>query len=137
MRALRVPGLSSSRRRDDRVGLPSHFLICAFSVSSTTRSNDDPFGAVSSRASATYLSRLATRAASFSFKALRCFICLLSSSMRCSGFSARRFSGLVVLDRGKLLPARRDVADQVAFAGDRFRRRLGALVEVARHFAGL
>jgi hypothetical protein len=37
-------------------------LICAFSVSSTTRSNDEAFGGALARWSATYLSRLATSA---------------------------------------------------------------------------
>ena len=40
-------------------------LICAFSVSSTTRSNDDAFGGALSRCSATNLSRLATSADEF------------------------------------------------------------------------
>src|SRR6266700_4985018 len=68
-------------------------LICAFNVSSTTRSKDDAFGGALSRCSATNLSRFATSAESFWFNALRCFICLSSSSMRCSGFSARRGNG--------------------------------------------
>src|SRR5213080_5355291 len=55
----------------------THRLICAFSVSSTTRSNDDAFGGAFTRCSATYLSRLATSVASLSFSALRWLIRLL------------------------------------------------------------
>src|SRR4051812_22810077 len=80
-------------RGDDDPGCGHHRLICAFSVSSTTRSNDDAFGGALARWSATYLSRFATSADSFSLSALRWPICLLTSSLRCSGFSARRLSG--------------------------------------------
>src|SRR5205823_3319507 len=79
--------------RQVEFGAASYRLICAFSVSSTTRSNDDALGGAVARWSAMYLSRFATSAASFSLSALRWPICLLTSSMRCSGFIARRLSG--------------------------------------------
>src|SRR4029077_12902868 len=79
-----APGMTRGR---------TYRLICAFSVSTTTRSNDDAFGGALVRWSATYLSRFATRLASFSLSALRWLICLLTSSTRCSGFIARRLSG--------------------------------------------
>src|SRR5260221_699691 len=81
-------------RRGRRRWMPlSHRLICAFNVSSTTRSNDDAFDGALARWSATYLSRIVTSAPSLSFSSLRWFICLLTSSMRASGFNARRLSG--------------------------------------------
>ena len=86
-----MPG--ASPRHDVWDTRSAYLLICARSVSSTARSNDDAFGGDFSRCSATYLSRLATSAASFSFSALRSFICLSSSAARCSGFNARRLSG--------------------------------------------
>src|SRR5207253_6192654 len=89
LESAEAPSLSELRRTLSR----AHRLICARSVSSTTRSNDEAFGGAFARASATYLSRLATSAESFSFSALRLAICLLTSSTRCSGFIARRFAG--------------------------------------------
>src|SRR4051812_36089153 len=95
MQQLALVVMGPGVRRDDEWSLAQlpHRLSCAFSVSSTTRSNDDAFGGALARASATYLSRFATSPLSLAFSSLRWFICLLTSSMRASGFIARRLSG--------------------------------------------
>jgi len=103
---------------------PAYLLICAFNVSSTTRSKDDAFGGALSRCSATNLSRFATSAVEF----VHALLGLQRAQI------VRQF---VVLDGGKLLTPGRDVADQIAMAGDRLRRHPCALVQIARHFAGL
>ena len=113
-------------------------LICAFSVSSTTRSNDDAFGGALARCVGDVFVALGHQRSELVVQCLalvHLLVDFVHALLRLHRPQIVR--QILILDRREAAAAGGDVGDEIAIAGDGFRGRPGALVDVARHLGGL